>query len=71
MQYHKIKILMKTSQSGAFPCSSSLHSLADMYNQKTKCHTGSSTYLLSAGGKDIFPSLPCPISPPKIIYFAI
>lgn len=57
-QYHKVKILMKTRQSGEFPCSSSLHSLADTENRKTKYNTSWSTSLLSAGSKDTFPSHP-------------
>lgn len=65
MQYHKVKILMKTRQPGEFPCSSSLHSPADTNNRKTKYSTSWSTSLLSAGSKDTFPSHPDHFINPK------
>lgn len=65
VQYHKVKILTKTRQSGEFLCSSSLHSLADTNNRKTKYNTSWSTSLLSAGSKDTFSSHPDHFIPPK------
>lgn len=71
MQYHKVKILTKTRQSGESLCSSSLPSLADTNNRKTKYNTSWSTSLVSAGSKDTFSSHPDHFIPPKNIYFAI
>lgn len=66
MQCHKLKILLKTSQSGEMPCSRGLHSLAVMCNNKPKHDTSSGLSLPSAGDKDTFPPpLLCSFSPTR------
>lgn len=70
MQYHTLKMLLKTSQSGEMPCSSGLHSLADICNKKPK-HDTSSDLSLPSEDKDTFSLFPAPSLPPDMIYFAV